>query len=268
MGDSEVYRKTYILKRGDYDTHGDEVLPGTPKAILPFNNNYPKNRLGLAEWLFNDKNPLTARVYVNQIWQEFFGRGIVKTLGDFGMQGDLPSNPELLDWLAVDFKTHGWNIKRLVKQIVMSATYRQSAVITPEKLKNDPDNILLVPWPALPLACRICQGHGIGQQRLAQQNHWRAERKSLPAAGLMGKCNFGPRAIGKLSGRCMGRIYTAGACTRLIKAHRLRRLKWPFLMPATATSARYSGCAPIPLCRHCEMMNDPTVLEVCAGIGS
>ncbi len=147
MGDSEVYRKTYILKRGVYDNHGDEVLPGTPKSILPFNSTYPQNRLGLAQWLFNDQNPLTARVYVNQVWEEFFGRGIVKTLGDFGSQGDLPSNPELLDWLAVDFRTHGWNVKRLVKMIVMSATYRQSAVITPEKLKNDPDNVLLARGP-------------------------------------------------------------------------------------------------------------------------
>lgn len=147
MGDSEVYRKTYILKRGSYDAHGDEVQPGTPKSILPFNPDYPKNRLGLAEWLFDDKNPLTARAYVNQLWAEFFGRGIVKTLGDFGMQGDLPSNPELLDWLAVDFKTHGWDVKRLVKQIMMSATYRQSAVISPEKLKEDPDNIYLARGP-------------------------------------------------------------------------------------------------------------------------
>jgi len=143
MGDSEVYRKTYILKRGNYDAHGDEVQPGTPKAILPFDNTYPKNRLGLAEWLFNPKNPLTARVFVNQTWQEFFGRGIVKSSADFGMQGDLPSNLELLDWLSVDFMNHGWNIKRLVKQLVMSATYRQSAVLTKEKLEKDPDNSLL-----------------------------------------------------------------------------------------------------------------------------
>lgn len=147
MGDSEVYRKTYVLRRGNYDAHGDEVLPGTPKAILPFSTKYPQNRLGLAEWLFNKQNPLTARVYVNQMWQEFFGRGIVKTLGDFGMQGDLPTNVELLDWLAVDFRDHGWNMKRLVKQIVMSATYRQSAVISPEELKTDPENILLARGP-------------------------------------------------------------------------------------------------------------------------
>jgi len=147
MGDSEVYRKTYILKRGNYDAHGDEVLPGTPKAIMPFDDSYPKNRLGLAEWLFSRKNPLTARVFVNQTWQEFFGRGIVKSSGDFGSQGDLPSHPELLDWLAVDFMDHGWNIKRLVKQLVMSATYRESAVISVKQLKIDPDNSLLSHGP-------------------------------------------------------------------------------------------------------------------------
>jgi hypothetical protein len=143
MGDSEVYRKTYLLKRGNYDTHGDEVEPGMPKAILPFDNHLPKNRLGLAGWLFDKRNPLTARVFVNQTWQELFGRGIVKSSGDFGMQGDLPSHPELLDWLAVDFMNHGWDMKRLVKQMVTSATYRQSAVITKDKFKLDPDNSLV-----------------------------------------------------------------------------------------------------------------------------
>jgi hypothetical protein len=147
MGDSDAYRNTYILKRGNYDTHGDEVFMGTPKAILPFDDNYPKNRLGLALWLFNRKNPLTARVFVNQVWQELFGRGIVKTAEDFGRQGDLPSHPELLDWLAVDFMDHDWNIKRLVKEMVMSATYRQSAVITKEKLNADPDNVYLSHGP-------------------------------------------------------------------------------------------------------------------------
>lgn len=147
MGDSEAYRKTYILKRGNYDTPGDEVQPGTPKSILPFDNSLPKNRYGLAEWLVSRKNPLTARVFVNQTWQEFFGKGIVKSSGDFGMQGDLPSHPELLDWLSVDFMDHGWDIKRLVRQLVTSATYRQSAVINAEKMKVDPDNTLLTRGP-------------------------------------------------------------------------------------------------------------------------
>ncbi|MEO6980798.1 MAG: PSD1 and planctomycete cytochrome C domain-containing protein, partial [Mucilaginibacter sp.] len=155
MGDSEVYRKTYLLKRGNYDTPGDEVQPGTPKAILPFDNHLPKNRLGLAEWLFDKRNPLTARVFVNQTWQELFGRGIVKNSGDFGMQGDLPSHPELLDWLAVDFMNHGWDMKRLVKQMVTSATYRQSAVITKDKFKLDPDNSLVSRGPRYRLPAEL-----------------------------------------------------------------------------------------------------------------
>ncbi|WP_411274911.1 PSD1 and planctomycete cytochrome C domain-containing protein [Daejeonella sp.] len=147
MGDADTLRKTYILKRGAYDAHGEEVQAGTPKAILPFSNKYPKNRLGLTQWLFDKRNPLTSRVFVNQMWQEFFGKGIVKTSGDFGMQGELPSHPELLDWLAVDFMNNGWNIKRLVKQIVTSATYRQSAVVTPGKLNADPENIFFARAP-------------------------------------------------------------------------------------------------------------------------
>lgn len=147
MGDLDTVRKTYVLKRGAYDVHGEEVQAGTPKAILPFSKKYPKNRLGLTQWLFDKRNPLTSRVFVNQVWQEFFGKGIVKTSGDFGMQGELPSHPELLDWLAVDFMNNGWNIKRLVKQMVTSATYRQSAVSTPGKLNADPDNIFLARAP-------------------------------------------------------------------------------------------------------------------------
>jgi hypothetical protein len=146
MGDSNKVRPTYILKRGAYDSHGDSVEPGTPQAILPFSG-YPKNRLGLAGWLFDRRNPLTARVFVNQVWQELFGRGIVKTASNFGMQGELPSNPELLDWLAVDFMDHHWDIKYLMKKIMMSATYRQSAVASPEKLKADPENVYLARGP-------------------------------------------------------------------------------------------------------------------------
>ncbi len=151
MGDVDTARKTYLLKRGAYDAPGEEVEPGTPAALLPFDPKYPKNRLGLSKWLFDRRNPLTARVFVNQIWQEFFGRGIVKTSGDFGMQGELPSHPELLDWLAVDVMEHGWDIKRFVKQIVMSATYRQSSVVSREKLSSDPENILLSHSPRIRL---------------------------------------------------------------------------------------------------------------------
>lgn len=144
MKDSSWRRPTYILTRGVYDAHGEQVSIGLPPDILPFDSTrYGDDRLGLANWLFDKKNPLTARVFVNRMWQEFFGRGLVKTSGDFGMQGEMPSHPELLDWLAVDFREHGWDVKRLIKQYVMSATYRQSAAISKEKLARDPDNILL-----------------------------------------------------------------------------------------------------------------------------
>ncbi|MFA6946079.1 MAG: PSD1 and planctomycete cytochrome C domain-containing protein [Pedobacter sp.] len=147
MGERDTLRKTFVLKRGAYDAPGAEVEAGTPKSILAFDPKYPKNRLGLAKWLFDKNNPITSRVFVNQLWQEIYGRGIVKTSGDYGMQGELPSHPELLDWLAVDFMNNGWDMKRLIKQIVMSATYRQSAVISPDKLKADPENIFLARAP-------------------------------------------------------------------------------------------------------------------------
>ena len=144
MADSAGIRQTHILERGVYDAKGKVVDYATPKAVLPFDSTqYAKDRLGLSKWLLSESNPLTARVFVNRIWMEFFTQGIVKTVGDFGMQGDLPTHPELLDWLAVDFRENGWDIKRLVKQIVTSSTYMQSAVIQGNKLKKDPENIYL-----------------------------------------------------------------------------------------------------------------------------
>lgn len=148
MGERDSLRKTYLLMRGAYDQPGQEVQPKAVKAVMEFDTTkYDRNRLGLAQWTVDKKNPLTARVFVNQIWQELFGRGLVKTSGDFGMQGELPSHPELLDWLAVDFMEHGWDIKRLVKQLVMSATYRQSAKVTEDQLGKDPENIYLARSP-------------------------------------------------------------------------------------------------------------------------
>ena len=144
MGERDTLRKTYLLKRGVYDQPGEEVFPSAVPAVMKFDTTkFPRNRLGLAEWTVNRNNPLTARVFINQTWQEIFGRGLVKTSGDFGMQGELPSHPELLDWLAVDFMEHGWDIKRMMKKIVTSATYRQSGKISKDHLQKDPENIYL-----------------------------------------------------------------------------------------------------------------------------
>jgi hypothetical protein len=156
LGDLDTLRPTHILNRGVYDAPGRVVTASALPAVMKFDTlKLPQNRLGLAKWTTSKSNPLTARVFVNQIWQEFFGRGIVKSTGDFGMQGELPTNPALLDWLAVDFMNHGWDIKRLVKQIVTSATYRQSAKVTEEKLKADPDNIYLSRGPRYRLPAEL-----------------------------------------------------------------------------------------------------------------
>lgn len=134
-------RKTYIYNRGNYEEPTDLVTPSTPTA-LPKSDG-PKNRMGLARWIVSPTHPLTARVQVNRAWQLFFGRGLVRTEENFGIKGEPPSHPELLDWLAVDFRENGWNVKRLHKMIVMSNTYRQSSKISPALLKKDPANILL-----------------------------------------------------------------------------------------------------------------------------
>ncbi len=148
MGERDTLRKTYVLNRGVYNAPGEEVQPAAISAVMKFDTaRFPRNRVGLAAWTTDKKNPLTSRVFVNQTWQELFGRGLMKTSGDFGMQGELPSHPALLDWLAVDFVEHGWNIKRLIKQMVTSATYRQSAKASEEKLKKDPDNVYLSRGP-------------------------------------------------------------------------------------------------------------------------
>lgn len=138
-------RMTYVLDRGHYASpKKDEVIqPGTPAFLPPMADGLPRNRLGLAKWIVDPQNPLTARVTVNRYWQMLFGKGLVKTVEDFGTQGIAPSHPKLLDWLAVDFVENQWNIKKILKKMVMSATYRQSSATTPQKLALDPVNNLL-----------------------------------------------------------------------------------------------------------------------------
>ena len=153
MADMESPRETYVLNRGHYAAPiKDEVLqPGVPSALGPLPTDAPANRLGLARWLVDPRHPLTARVTVNRYWQMLFGTGLVATDTDFGTRGEWPTHPALLDWLARDFVDAGWNIKRTLKQMVMSATYRQSSRITPDKLERDPQNRWLARAPRLRL---------------------------------------------------------------------------------------------------------------------
>jgi mono/diheme cytochrome c family protein len=137
----------YLLYRGEYDKRRDPVKADTPDCLPPMPRELPKNRLGLARWLVRPEHPLTARVTVNRFWQEVFGAGLVRTSGDFGVSGELPSHPELLDWLAVEFRESGWDVKRLFRLLVESAAYRQSAASPREKREKDPGNRLLSSGP-------------------------------------------------------------------------------------------------------------------------
>ena len=147
MHEKNEMAKAFVLNRGEYDKPLDEVQPDTPDVMPAFPEGAPRNRLGLAEWLLRQDHPLTARVTVNRFWQEVFGTGLVRSSGDFGITGELPSHPELLDWLAVEFREGGWDVKKLFKLMVTSAAYRQSAVATPEKLLKDGGNRLLSRGP-------------------------------------------------------------------------------------------------------------------------
>jgi len=147
MQEKEEPAFAFVLNRGEYTQRKDKVLASTPEALPQMPSSFPSNRLGFAKWLLLPENPLTARVTVNRFWQEVFGSGIVKTTGDFGVSGEMPSHQELLDWLAVEFRESGWDVKRMFKLLVTSATYRQSAAIESDKLAKDPQNRLLSRGP-------------------------------------------------------------------------------------------------------------------------
>jgi len=259
MGDLDTVRKTHILIRGNYDAPGDEVQPGTPESILKFNNDYPKNRLGLSKWLFDKDNPLTSRVYVNILWQEFFGRGIVKNSGDFGMQGELPTHPALLDWLAVDFREHNWDVKRLVKQMVTSATYRQSAVTTKEKQAIDPENIYLSHGPRYRIHAEFIRDVVLASSGLLNKEIGGPSVKPYQPAGLW---------EGATSGRGLLSVYKQDHGKELYRRGMYTLIKRTVPPPSMAIfdASNRDMCevrrlrTNTPL-QALVMMNDPTVLE-------
>jgi len=156
----------YILNRGEYDQRKDKVQVGTPKALPAFADDLPRNRLGLAQWLLRDDHPLTTRVTINRFWQELFGNGIVRTSGDFGIMGDLPSHPELLDWMAIEFREGGWDIKKFFKLMVTSAAYRQSAAVTKEKIDKDPANRLVSRGPRFRMDAEMIRDYALASSGL------------------------------------------------------------------------------------------------------
>ncbi len=166
MAELPAPKPAYILKRGDYDQRGARVAADTPAALPPFPADQPRNRLGLARWLTDPRHPLLARVTVNRFWQSLFGRGLVKTVDDFGSQGDRAEYPELLDWLAADFVRSGWDVKALLRTVVLSRTYRQRSFATPAVMADDPENIWLARGPRHRLPAEMIRDHALAASGL------------------------------------------------------------------------------------------------------
>ncbi|MBI4905669.1 MAG: DUF1553 domain-containing protein [Acidobacteria bacterium] len=184
MAESTTPKKSYLLNRGQYDQPRDEVQPGLPAVLPPMAPGAPNNRLGLAQWLTDPQHPLTGRVFLNRVWQMVFGTGIVKTAEDFGLQGDWPSHPELLDWLTTEFVRTGWDVKAMVKLMVTSAAYRQSSSATPELTQRDPENRLLARGPRFRMPAEMVRDAALHEAGLLYEKMGGPSVKPYQPVGL------------------------------------------------------------------------------------
>ena len=185
MQDTPKMRDIFVLVRGAYDRKGEKVLPGVPAAIAPaLRADAPLNRLSLARWIVDARNPLTARVIVNRFWQHYFGTGIVKTAEDFGAQGEWPTHPELLDWLATELEESGWNVKRIQRLIVTSATYRQSSHVSAALAQRDPENRLLARGPRFRMDAEMVRDTALAVSGLLVTNLGGKSVKPYQPSGL------------------------------------------------------------------------------------
>ena len=191
MEDRKQKRQAFVLERGEYTKPTDKVDSRIPEWISPPIEGMPENRLGLAKWLVKKDHPLTSRVIVNRFWQHFFGIGIVRTSEDFGIQGERPTHPELLDWLAIDFVENGWNVKRMQKQIVMSATYQQSSSVQAKKLNIDPENRLLSRGPRFRMDAEVIRDSALFVSGLLVDRIGGPSVKPYQPAGLWKPVGFG-----------------------------------------------------------------------------
>ena len=191
MEDRKEPRQAHVLERGQYTEKRDAVSSAVPQWIAPLPEGAPNNRLGLASWLVSPENPLTARVTVNRFWLQHFGMGLVKTAEDFGIQGEQPSHPELLDWLALEFIESGWNMKQLHKLIMMSATYQQSSKVTPEQLQNDPENRLLSRGPRFRLDAEVIRDNALATSGLLVRDVGGKSVRPYQPSGLWKAVGFG-----------------------------------------------------------------------------
>ena len=191
MEDRKEPRQAYILERGEYTLPTVKVSSRVPEWLSPAKEGAPGNRLGLAQWLVDPKHPLTARVTVNRFWLQIFGTGLVRTAEDFGVQGEQPSHPELLDWLAIDFIESGWDVKRFLRQLVTSSTFRQSSRVDPEKLAIDPENRLLARGPRFRLDAEVVRDQALAISGLLVGTIGGRSVKPYQPAGLWKPVGFG-----------------------------------------------------------------------------
>ena len=191
MQDMEKPRQTLMLEKGLYNQTGEEVSANVPAIFPPLPAEAPKNRLALARWLVDPSHPLAARVTVNRVWQMFFGTGFVKTAEDFGAQGERPTHPELLDWLAADFVEGGWGVKRLTKLIVMSATYQQSSKVSPKLLEADPENRFLARGPRFRMPAWMIRDHSLAVSGLLVDKSGGPSVNPYQPSGVWAEATFG-----------------------------------------------------------------------------
>ncbi len=187
----EKKRETRVLNRGNYEMPGDKVEPAVPSFLPQLPAGTRADRLALAKWLVSPQHPLMSRVTVNRLWQMFFGRGLVKTPDDFGLQGELPSHPELLDWLAVEFRESGWDVQHLIRLIVTSRTYRQSAVVTPALLAKDPENVLLARGPRHRIDSRFLRDQALALSGLLVEKRGGPAVMPYQPPGIWEEMSFG-----------------------------------------------------------------------------
>jgi hypothetical protein len=248
-------RQTHIHVRGEFKQQGEKVAPAVPDILPPLPENEHNDRLTLARWLVSRENPLTARVAVNRAWQHFFGRGIVRTSEDFGTRGDLPSHPELLDWLAVEFMDQGWSMKKLHKLIVMSAAYGQSSKLTPELLEHDPENVLLARGPRFRVSGEVIRD------------------LALTASGLLSLKMGGPSVFPPQPEGVTSLSYGPLAWNASAGEDRYRRSIYTFIKRTTPYATYITFDAPIPdVCsarrvrsntplQSLTLLNDPVFVE-------
>ena len=260
MAEMKKPRETYILGRGQYDNPGEEVTANTPAVLPPMAPGLPMNRLGLAKWLVDPRNPLPARVAVNHFWQEYFGVGIVKTSEDFGSQGEPPSNRQLLDWLATEFIRTGWNVKAMQRLIVTSATYRQASHETPETAERDPENRLLARGPRFRLPAELVRDNALAISGLLDSQIGGPSVSPYQPKGLWEEMAFGEGYTGQIYVQSKGKdLYRRSMYTvwkRTVPPPALVTFDAPDREKCTARRSLTNT----PL-QALVLMNDPTYVE-------